>query len=472
MELNKNQIKSFVEPHLHKYLTQSNYKIEKRKAISFLTHNRFDLSFKLLYLDHFNQNISFSKEYYKDHLRAFTLGSFKEPGNLNKNSYDKYIAEFETIFNDIKSNGFDSTKSIVPISINNIIENGAHRVASAIYLNKSISVVNINSKPPNYNYKFFFDRKVSRKALDAAAIKFAEYAENLFLAFIWPSASQNELELDSFFKNIVYEKKIKLNFQGAHNLISQVYFGEEWLGTIDDNFKGSIGKIVKCFDNFEPLRVIAFQSKNLSDVLEIKNKVRQIFDIGKHSIHITDTKEESLRLSKLVFNDNGIHFLNKAKPNKFKSTHEKLMSIEKVLIKNNLNRENIILGNELSLSIYGLIEASSKDIYCGSSSKCRNFINYTTIVDEDFIFNPENFFYFKNFKFISFTKLYDFSKHNKSKTKLMKPLLKRNLILTFKIGLDQKLSYLGVFLKHSSVNFLREIGLLNLVKLLIKKFKL
>lgn len=93
-------------------------------------------------------------------------------------------------------------------------------------------------------------------------------------------------------------------------MLSQIYYGEEWLGNVENNFKGSQGKLVECFKNFEPVRVIAFQADNLEEVIEIKEKIRDIFKIGKHSVHITDTKEEAIRVARIVFNNNSIHFLN------------------------------------------------------------------------------------------------------------------------------------------------------------------
>ena len=57
--------------------------------------------------------------------------------------------------------------------------------------------------------------------------------------------------------------------------------------------------------------------------MKIKDKIREVFNVGKHSVHITDTKEEAIRTARVVFNDNSIHFLNYAKPNKYISIHKK-----------------------------------------------------------------------------------------------------------------------------------------------------
>ena len=49
-------------------------------------------------------NVEFSKEIYKEHIKAFSLGKFTEPGNEDKNSINKFIDEFNKTFEDIKQN--------------------------------------------------------------------------------------------------------------------------------------------------------------------------------------------------------------------------------------------------------------------------------------------------------------------------------------------------------------------------------
>ena len=99
--MNNKYVKKFIEPHFHKDLNLEDYEIETVESIDLLTHTRFDLAFKLLYLDMKNENVKFSDNLYKTHIKAFSLGNYTEPGNKDKNSIEKYIAEFETIFKDL-----------------------------------------------------------------------------------------------------------------------------------------------------------------------------------------------------------------------------------------------------------------------------------------------------------------------------------------------------------------------------------
>ncbi len=53
---------------------------------------------------------------------------------------------------------------------------------------------------------------------------------NVHVAFLWPTAKGNDKEIEKVIPNIVYRKEMTLTPNGADNLLSQIYYGEEWLG--------------------------------------------------------------------------------------------------------------------------------------------------------------------------------------------------------------------------------------------------
>ena len=71
-----------------------------------------------------------------------------------KNNINKYVKSFQDTYEDMKQNGFDNRKSIIPLSKNGSIANGSHRVASAIYLNGKVDCVNIKTEDHIYDYRF------------------------------------------------------------------------------------------------------------------------------------------------------------------------------------------------------------------------------------------------------------------------------------------------------------------------------
>ncbi len=84
MEYNLSDIKSLLGGSFEKNLTNKIYALKRINANELLTHTRFDIAFKLLYLEMKDKGVEFSREVYTEHIRAFSLGNFIEPGNKEK----------------------------------------------------------------------------------------------------------------------------------------------------------------------------------------------------------------------------------------------------------------------------------------------------------------------------------------------------------------------------------------------------
>jgi len=467
-----------IEPHFVELLEDQTYSIEKIKALNLLTWNRLDVAFKLYFLEMIENDVIFSYKMYIDHISAFSSGKFTEPGNNNKLGAEKFIKYFLDTFRDIEKNGFDKRRSLIPLSINCSIANGSHRLASAIFLDKDIYGVKIKTNDHIYDYNFFYKRKIPFEILDSVVTKFIEYAPNTYIAILWPIGEGGCTNALKNIPNIIYKKKIKLNPNGAHNLLSQVYNREEWIGTVDDNFKGSNGKLIECFKTFDSFEIVAFQAENLSNVLEIKEKIREFFNVGKHSVHITDSKEEAIRLSRLVFNDNSIHFLNYAKPNIYSSSHDKLKEFKKFIKSNNVDNSNTLIDSSLVLSLYGIREANDTDFLCVDRIKILNTFNDINAHDEELkyydsnkdelIYNPENYFYFNDIKFLSFDKLYYMKKKRAEKKdindlQMMKAFIENNNVKRIIMRINHFFIYYQIQGISKIVKFLKAVKLYDTV---------
>lgn len=472
--INKKKLENLIEPHLYKNLTEDKYEIKHIKSDKLLTYNRLDIAFKLLYLEMLEHDVKYAKEIYIQHIKAFSLGEFIEPGNNEKNSVERFIDDFNSIYESIMCSGFDSKKTLVPLSKNNSIVNGAHRVASAIYLHKNVDCIQLDIPDYRYDYKFFYARNISNDILDAVVTKFVQFSSNIHIAFVWPTAIGNDNKIEEIIPNIVYRKDIQLNPNGAHNLLSQIYYGEEWLGSIENNFRGSQGKLVECFRSFDPIRVIAFQTESLNDVLKIKDDIRDVFNVGKHSIHITDTKDEAIRTARIVFNDNSIHFLNYAKPNKYMSTHKKTDTFKAFLKMNNLSVDDVLLDSSIVLSAYGLREANDTDFFCSDNHKIKVKFDDINTHDEELkyydenknemIYNQKFYFYFNDMKFTSFNQLYKMKTNrdeekDKNDCNMMEALIENNRRKEYVTKIRQNIYYEKIKLRKKIVIVLQNIGL-------------
>jgi len=479
-------LKKYIEPHLHSVLNQPLYSIEVLEAKTLLTYKRLDIAFKLFYLSLLDNHVPFAKEMYMEHIRAFSLGKFSEPGNADKNSIEKYMESFDETFLNIKKHGFDSEKTLIPQSSDKTIVNGAHRVASAIYLNKKVSCVELDSESPCYDYKFFSQRNVPIAMIEQAVTTFVEYSSHVHIAFILPIAKSSDAQIETLIPNIIYQKEMTLTPNGAHNLLSQIYYGEAWLGTVENDFSGSKGKLVECFKSFDPVKVVVFQANDLDEVLEIKEKIRECFNVGKHSIHITDTQEEALRTARIVLNENSIHFLNYAKPNKFLSTHKKIDNFKHFLEKNTLNERDIVIDSSMVLAAYGLREAKDIDYIDATGIDILYTMDEINAHDEvlihypesknELIYNPKYYFYFNDIKFMVFNAVYKMKQSRAevkdvNDCKMMEALIENNQIKALIHHYKQKLFYVQILIRQKIIVVLQKIGLFDVVYSIYKKLK-
>lgn len=484
--IDKAKLQRLLEPHFKNYLLLETYAIQTRKARKLLSYTRYDLAFKLLYLEMKDKNVNFAKELYKNHIGAFSLGEFVEPGNEQKNTIESFIEEFDNILESIKHDGFDSNKSLVPLSRNGSIANGAHRVASAIYTDKDVECVQIEMDNHIYDYKFFHNRNMAIQSLDIAATKYVEYADDLYIALLWPTAQGRDDVIEKIIPNIVYRKEVKLNPNGAHNLLSQIYYGEEWLGNVENNFRGSQGKLVECFKTFNPIRIVVFQTDSLNEVLKIKDRIRDVFNVGKHSIHITDTKEEAIRTAKVLFNNNSIHFLNHARPNRYLSTHAKIAKFKNFILENGLNSQNIILDSGMVLSAYGLRESSDIDYLINDNSSVKTHDKELECHDEelvfhdkekdDLIYNPQNYFFYNDLKFISFEQLYKMKKNRRevkdiNDCNMMEALIENDRWKQIINKVKQNFFYLKIKLRAKTIKIFKYLGIYEVAKNVYKSLK-
>lgn len=375
-----------------------------------ITVNRIDVIFKSLYLKFSHLGAQkIANRLYNDHIKLITNGLYNEKGS-NKESLEDYIDEFKIIADSIKSKGFDKEISRIPTSINGCITNGSHRLATALFLNiKSVEVEETNSAKHIYDYKFFIERGISLDLVDLVIYSSLYCTNNNYLAIIWPSANK-KVDYINDFPNILYEKKIALNPRGAQSFTAKVYKEHKWVGSFDEGYTGAINKVNETFKDYTPIHFVFFKENSLEKVIRIKERLRDKFGIKKASIHITDTNEETQDIGRIILNKNSIHFMNFGVPNKFPETFNKLKIFKEILDKNEIDLSSIVLTGDVILSLYGL--KSTDNIEFLSTNQLEFELSYLINGNSELIFyeesleellyDPTYYFYFYDFKFISF----------------------------------------------------------------------
>ncbi len=319
-----------------KRITQDTpYEIKEIEAKELLCPERLDLAAKIAYIEAREKggDMSFARELYRKHIEAFSEGYYTEPGDDNKTSLDRFFSVFDELIDDYKENGFDSDKSLVPIGRDNIILDGAHRTACAIYFGGRVAVISLPQFEVNFNYRYFRDRRLSEEMLEYMATLYSRYASKpLYLACLWPVSTAAKrpvaTEIIAAQHGIVYDTSVMLKKNGLRNFMVQIYQHQDWIGTPENHFAGVMGKVDACFAPNASTETILFEGGALEEVLQMKDLIQNVFMLDKHAVHISDSNEETKLMASLLFNANSRHALNYGMPDAFPQCYHRIKGLK------------------------------------------------------------------------------------------------------------------------------------------------
>ena len=486
MIVKKEFLKDKLEPFIYEKLSQDEYKIIEKNPRELLSWNRLIVAFNLFYLKYKDKNPQLAKEVYKERVRATSLGKYIEPGQEDtKNSLDKFFDFFEMTFADIEKNGFDYNKTVIPLAKDGSVLNGSHRLAISLFLNKNVYCIETDLEPLVDDWKNLYERNIDLEILEMAIKEFLKWCYGCYIAFLWPSCKNHVGKNRQFFKKVVYEKDIELSSNGAYNLLIELYkHMDNWVGSPANGYSGIKQKLVECFpENQYRIKVVVFQEDLIDKVREIKEKIRNICNIGYSSVHITDIKEEAMRVSELIFNENGIHFLNYANPYKYHEFNQKnIKKIKEFCLKNKINLDDIVIDSSMILSLYGLRKNEDIDFLTFSNNLQYNDeeLQYHDEEKNNLIYNPKFYFKYSGIKFISFKQLYKMKKNRAEEKDLndcemMKSLIANNFVDKLKARLKQNLFYFKIKIKlivwDIALNSLKKIGMYEITREIYRKIK-
>lgn len=395
------------------------YKILDIPARLLITPERIDLMAKWIYIYHREKNLNMesARELYMHHIEAFSNGTFIEPGTEDKNSIEKYFDEFDRIIDSVKENGFDEAVSLVPVGKDGVLLDGSHRCAACAYFNKNIKVIYFDFLERNFNFTFFLERGLKHCYLKRMALAYTELKSNLFFACIWPKADNEFLRkraleiICNTCGDIVYHGDVKLYYQGLYNLMIQIYGHQEWTGTYEDGHAGVKEKATRCYKRGAPVMCILFECKDFNMVLSAKKQIRNLFNIENHSVHISDTYEETRQMANLLFNQNSIHHMNYGNPDKDWKTNQRVLYMNDVIRSQRKNINEFVIDSSSVMGIYGIRPARDldyitayKDFKISGMDGIDNhedWIKYYPCSKNDLLYNPKYYLVYGGIKYIS-----------------------------------------------------------------------
>ncbi|XP_053394329.1 uncharacterized protein LOC123523536 [Mercenaria mercenaria] len=335
--------------HVEIVVTRNHSSLETRKQSSssdslfenpsnHLQSYRFDLMFKMVYAYFYvykKRVPSVVQDAYTEHIRVWN--HFKEycssnkkswfDGKIpcrNKNNQSDFILSFHKTIEAIKTSGFNSSRSRIPLDKIGFLLNGAHRISASIILSKNASFEHHSYKQRSFSwgYKFFKGRGLLEKTSDMVMLEWMKIQSKLpslnTLVFIVSVFSNNRGKDDAMRKivkercskdnGILYERKINFTKSGMRQLITHMYGQQAWLQT-------KIQHMLSKFNSTYSAIFLFVYAKSNRDLVQCKNKVRKLYNdnIFKSTVHIPDTAEENLILAEMILNPNSIQFMNYAK---------------------------------------------------------------------------------------------------------------------------------------------------------------
>tara|TARA_Y100001938_G_scaffold151012_1_gene245087 strand:- start:2953 stop:4203 length:1251 start_codon:yes stop_codon:yes gene_type:complete len=388
----------------------------KVNAIQLLKNNRFDIPAKHLYARYRDAgyDTTFGEDVYKSHLDVWN--GFDELDNSNKNTYESFKSTFDNILDSISSDGFDSSKGTLPVYENFLI-NGSHRLTASILYNKEVETHEAleNEGQLDCSSSMFASKGMTTFNLDAMATEYVRLVPNTLVVTLFPSATHDSDKIQSAWQllnktsDVVYVKSFDWKNNAPLNLIRQIYLGEEWGLGWSHNFAGFARKAELCFTTSAPVLSFLIVPHESVDIVQLKESIRTIFGIGKHSCHINDTHEETMRIARLYYNENSIHHMNNARHVHYNSFQCMFDYYKNYIRDNNLDPENYCVTASSVLSLYGLREGEDLDYLHRDLGVHGHYMIHShneelskyTMGKDEILFNPKNHFWYDGVKVAS-----------------------------------------------------------------------
>ncbi len=292
----------------HGITEDTRYSIDETDAFELLRPERIDIAAKLIYIDArvTGENVDEARDVYARHIEAFSEGYYSEPGNKENTTLDSFFEVFDKLIDDKRENGFDPSRSLIPVGRDNIILDGAHRTACAIYFGKKVKVIKFPGLSVNFGYEYFRGRYLGETYLRRMADAFAKFSRlPIYCCCIWPVADEKKRpEAVNIIKGsypTVIDTPVRFSIESMREFMIHIYGSQPWVGSEADGYAGVMGKVNACYASGREAEVVLFIGDGLDRVLEMKDRMRDVFMLDKHALHISDTPEEARLMTSVLF---------------------------------------------------------------------------------------------------------------------------------------------------------------------------
>ena len=292
------------------------YEVDPSELLSF---NRLDLASKIRFAEEYlDGNLSHDAvEEYLQTIDAFTRGRFTEPGDPDKDSPDKFVESFKHTIDSIADEGFDPSESVVPVSADFAICDGAHRLAACTAVGCTLQVAVVQPEGGlRWNNAFFKRKMIDEGLIEKFSLKLSMHFDDWGCLLIWPSVSKESKteilsELNKRQGLSTFKYQFSFTRTGLIHLNLLCYRGDTWtshpvLGYLPLRQRA---RRVRASGDVQTVYVIVLDVSQ-REVSELKTDLRESLVLPNESIHAPDTQHEAREFLKHLFNPHTRHLFN------------------------------------------------------------------------------------------------------------------------------------------------------------------
>jgi hypothetical protein len=241
-------------------------------------------------------------------------------------------------------------------------------------------------------------------------LKFVENSQNTYTISIFDSKNKNMDVIKGIINKkvkVIYEKEIEFTELGCLNYIITIYRYEKWIGSRENEWNRAKQDVPRRFKKSRFLKMFIVSADNLSQVVECKKEIREIYKEGNYPVHANDTHSETWDIVSTLVNKKSLDFLNNVKYPCYENFNN-MMCEFKGLIPINM-RSDICVSSSAVMSLYGLRDCKDFDFltlnqtyikYKSSRlSSHESVLNFYEPDKKEIIYNDQYHFYFCGVKF-------------------------------------------------------------------------
>jgi len=319
------------------------------------------------------------EQLYKQHIHIRTGG--QEPGDeKRKGSLDDFVFKFNELIESFRSQGFMKGNEVPLSSQNNLLINGAHRVAICLALGYKIPVVKLDFPGGLWDINWFINAGFRQEDINIFLKAIAYLKPNNFLvSILWAPVEQEWCQIEKDINSeapILFSRTLDFSNDAFDEMICDIY-SFDWGPMVGDNILRKISLLKK----FPPKARVVFSEieinhkphcgKNLKEMIRFKYSSISPIDHFT-TIHVSESEAETNHLMNIFCSENNIFHLSRRKPLRPELV-EMLANYLSVLRKNKLNPMDCCIVGGAAIDILGLRNATDIDFTLRESIRFSHF---------------------------------------------------------------------------------------------------